>query len=130
VWRIPQRAPAAAREAHEGILHMKDDHDWTDKDDVPRSGKYGPQDDHNDHHGDKHAHTDDGDDRGGDDNRDGDRSCTQECDDENDGCDLHAVLASMSDVSAILDTAISQLDAGSFDVAGEDVADVGSDFPA
>jgi hypothetical protein len=104
---------------------MKNDHDWKDKDDDHHGGK----DDHDDHHGDKRARKDDCDDRGRDDH-DRDEPYKQECNDENDGSDLHAALASMSDVSAILDTAISQLDAGSFDVAGGDVADLGSDFLA
>ena len=72
---------------------------------------------------------DDCDDCGRDDDRDREEPCKQECDnDENDGSDLHAALASMSDVSAILDSAIDQLDAGSLDIAGSDATDLGSDM--
>jgi hypothetical protein len=112
--------PRPPNDAQEGILHMNDDPGWKDRGD----------DHHGDeHHGDKHARKVDRDDRGSDDDYDRDRPCTPEyADDDNDSSDLHAALASMSDLSAILDTAISQLDAGSFDVADGDVADLGSDF--
>jgi hypothetical protein len=131
------------RDDHDDKHGRKDDHDGKGKDHDDHGGKHARKDDHDgkgkdhdgkdkDHDG-KHARKDDDcdpcDGKGKDHDGHGKYAHNGNDCDDSEGCDLHAVLASIPDVCTLLDCAVAHLDStptafetASFDAADTDLA--------